>query len=74
MQVTGKSKWSILGVSEKSKPGEMTPGVLRKEAGVHFREGLGNSVRNSDLTEGDGSPWRLHDLTDLSFEQPFWLP
>lgn len=74
MQVTGKSKWSVLGVSKKASQGRMTPGVSCREAGVHFREGLGNLVKTLDLTEGHGSSWRQHDLTDLSFEQPFRLP
>lgn len=36
---------------------------------MHFREGLGNLVKTLDLTGGHGSPWSLHALTDLSFEQ-----
>lgn len=30
---------------------------------------LVNLVRNLDLIEGDGRPWKVHDLSDLSFEK-----
>lgn len=36
---------------------------------MHLTKDLVNLVRNLDLTEGDGRPWKVHDLSDLSFEK-----
>lgn len=48
----------------------MRSGVLCKESGVPVTKDLVSLVRNLDLTEGDGSPWKVHDLLKRSF----WLP
>lgn len=42
----------------------MRSGVWCKEASMLVTKDLVNLIRNLDLTEGDGRPWKVHDLSD----------